>query len=1186
VYLKRLELVGFKSFAEKTRLDFEPGMTAIVGPNGCGKSNVSDAIRWVIGEQSAKALRGSRMEDCIFNGTDSRKPLGMAEVSLTLADCDSVLEAEYNEVTITRRVFRSGEGQYFLNKTPCRLKDIQRLFMDTGIGTTSYSLMEQGRIDRILSARPEDRRQIFEEASGITKFKADKKEAIRKLEHTEANLLRLSDVIREVKRQIGSLQRQAGKARRYKQFKEEHRKLDVYATRERLRSSDTAIRELQERITALNAAIEQNRGQVEREANANTELRARLRTIEHDMGACIEASVQARSKLDHTRELIQLNHQRIAEYKSWSERDTREIDATTRQLEEGRRHLDALTAQRETLDREQAAADEQFQSSRARFESHRREMDAVRSQIHRLREESVELESRTSHLRNRLVEIESHERSDLIRRERLAAEKKQLASVASDLETRHTGMMDFLAKAREEVAACESTCTAIREQRAALLTEQQALHDRIGLLQSRIAGHEARLELLRDSEEMGEDFPAGARLVLDENNPLALDAECVLGALATHVRAQPAYTVALEAALRFWIDAIVVDRPETAAGILGALAEKQAGAIRLLCKDLSVPQPTSPVNGERLVDHVTCTETLRPLVEQLIGTVYLADSLNDLCAEPQPGISRVTRDGIMLRADGSMERWVSEAAGNPLARQHRISQASDELHTLTTDLADGKSALASLRNTIETQEAELQQAQSALDQARRSVAQKEGESQVVGKEAREARERLETVTFELEAITSQGQSSDAEKEAINKQLTDIREQRERMTRDISDCGTSLQQHESRHSELQADVTERQINASMLKQKVEHIQTQHHAADRRVTELSASVEDRSLGIRSYEARIAELDAQVQEAESHLNSLEEAVDRTEHEAAHLRGAQDRVNAELEEAEAVLNEKREQLEQQRQEKSELDLKVNQRQMQRQNQIERLMSEYSLTEEQVFAEPAPEWGETTPPSLDIIETRIAELRTKMEAMGPVNLIAIEEYKELEERFAFLTAQEDDLVKAKQQLMEMIRKINRTTSELFRDTFDQVNTNFQAMFEKLFRGGSAKLVLINEEDVLECGIEIIARPPGKRLQNISLLSGGERTLTAVALLFAIYMIKPSPFCVLDELDAALDDSNIGRFVEVLQGFIAQSQFLLITHNHHTIAAASVLYGVTMQEKGISRIVSMKFKEAAAAAGD
>lgn len=1180
MYLKALEVIGFKSFANKTKLHFEPGMTCIVGPNGCGKSNVSDAIRWVLGEQSAKALRGGKMEDVIFNGTETQKALGMAEASVTFANCEGTLKTEYHEVTITRRVFRSGEGQYFINKTPCRLKDVQRLFMDTGIGTTSYSFMEQGRIDRVLSSRPEDRRTIFEEASGITKFKSDKKEAIRKLEQTEANLLRLSDVIREVKRQIGSLQRQAGKARRYKSLKDELRKLDIFATRERLRTSDSNIHDLESKMSKMNGEILAASRELEELEHKNAEMRDRLLHIEQEIGEKREHRVEAQNRLDHTHELIKVSRQRIDEYKGYSDRDTRQVEEINSKLAESREALSESTTAIQEAKTEKASAGEKLKVCNDTFEKHKQQLDSTRENIQKLRDESIQLESTTSRLRNHLIEIESKERSTMLQRERLSAEKAQLNRVSSDFDGRKTETDKHLKKMLEEVSKYESALAELETQKSETAKRISELQHICSGLQSEIAATKAQLEIIAESNEANDDLPAGARLLLDETNPAGIDTGKILGSLASHLDVEQEYETALEASLRPWLDAIVISDSASAIDILKKLESEMKGSARLLSLE-EVPFPASGANEKPealLVNHVKCSDTASPVIKRLIGNVIVVESL-DAVPSPVPQNSvYVTRSGALIRGDGLAEFWMPDAnTSNPLSRKHNAAETLEKQKRLTSNIEEQKKLLDEMNRQAVRLDASIVDARKILDNSRRTAAQKEGELQMVVREAEEARKRMDTVSFELENLACQGQSGDEEKKKLAREIDDTTKQRERISADIDSQTRELRKLEDRNYELQKDVSDHHVLFSSATQKLETRQAQLNSITLRIKELEQALEGRSAGIDSYTNRIKDLAGQVKNAESQLSALQEAVNANALETETLHKARTEQIEILKETEALLASKRDGLELLREKKSELDIRCTETKMRYQNQIERITSEYSVTLEQVMEEPDPEW-ENQPLSLETIETNVAELRTKLEAMGPVNLVAIEEYNELEERYAFLVEQEQDLINSKQQLMDMIRKINRTTSEMFRTTFEQINQNFLEMYKKLFDGGSAKLVLVNEEDVLDCGIEIIARPPGKKLQNVSLLSGGERTLTAVALLFAIYMIKPSPFCLLDELDAALDDSNIGRFAKVLQDFLAQSQFLIITHNQHTISAASVIYGVTMPTRGISEIVSMKFR--------
>ncbi|MDI6774240.1 MAG: chromosome segregation protein SMC [Verrucomicrobiota bacterium] len=1176
--LKSLEIIGFKSFADKTRLDFLPGMTAIVGPNGCGKSNISDAVRWVIGEQSAKVLRGARMEDCIFNGTDDRKPLGMAEVSLTLGDCEAALGTEFHEVTITRRVFRTGEGQYFMNKTPCRLKDIQRAFMDTGIGASSYSLMEQGKIDQILSSRPEDRREIFEEASGITRFKADKKEAIQKLEHTDANLLRLADVIREVKRQIGSLQRQAGKARRYKEYRDQLRRLDVFATRKRLQAFDDDLRRLTEETASLDAQVRSAADHVAGLEDQAATAREALLRAEHEISGAAESGARAESKLEHSRELIRVNTERIAEYRRFSERDAREIAESRQQIEKKRTELADVAARLETTRADHATARERLHAADHAFQEHDQKTAAARAALQRAREEAIEVESALSRLQNQLVELDSRDRSKAFQRERLAVERSQITRLVASFDKRQEEMNAALAALRLEVAGLAKTADNIRRRLVERTDRTRALQQELADIQVRRAAREAEARFFR--EDGSEARAGGARSLLESAGPDLPERDRILGEIASFLNIPAELRPAVTAALRAWLDAVLIRDSAAARRVLRRIEARRPGAVRLLALDAPAPAPPAlPANVGRLLDRLTIPADVRPAFERLLGHVVLAESLDAIPSPVPPGLAYVTPAGSLVHADGAFEFWMPEpGVGDLLSRRQRLADAEVEVAGLLQDVQARHAEMRGLSADTAAAEQALEQARLAADQAGNGLAHKEGEAQVIAREATEARRRLETVTWELESLNDQAQSGSSERDKLVAQKNEIAGRRDRLSAKLAESAGALQDLEQRHGVPQAEATESRVRFTQAAHQVERLQNERNYAQARIEELETSIGGRAANLQSYETSIAEMRKSIQTAQDQMGSLEEEVRRRHAGVQHLRQACERQSADLKVVEGALSQARAALDAGRKTRSDLDLQMTENKMRRQNQSDRLTSEYGDSLDKLMAEPAPEFPAGELPS-EALETSIAELRTKIEAMGAVNLVAIEELRELEERHTFLTGQEGDLVNARQQLMNMIRQINRTTSEMFRTTFDRINENFQNMFKKLFNGGTAKLVLVNEEDVLECGIEIIARPPGKRLQNVSLLSGGERTLTAVALLFGIYMTKPSPFCVLDELDAALDESNINRFVNALRESLRESQFIVITHNRQTIEAAGALYGVTMPEKGVSTIMSMKFKD-------
>ncbi|MCO5044606.1 MAG: chromosome segregation protein SMC [Kiritimatiellae bacterium] len=1179
MYLKTLEIIGFKSFAEKTRLEFEPGMTAIVGPNGCGKSNVSDAVRWVLGEQSAKALRGAKMEDVIFNGTDSHKPLGMAEVSLTLAECEAALGTEFNEVTITRRVFRSGEGQYFINKAPCRLKDVQRLFMDTGIGTNSYSLMEQGKIDRILSSHPEDRRAVFEEASGITKFKADKREALRKLDQTEANLLRLDDIIREVKRQIISLQRQAGKARRFQELQVQLRGLDLFATRERLQAMDEQIQAIEARLTSISEQDDAARADIEQVEAETAQLRQTLDALESTIADAMEAAMTSRTELDRVREAIRHSEERRVELQQLSERDSR--DAEEAQLRRTQ-HEQTLSEQRERFTRAQSerdTAERELSEHAQQLNTAERRVEELSRLLHNLRREQVDLDSRSAHLQNQLTQLDAEERSGIIRRERLAAEHAETARALEAFEGRKQTMTARLEELRDNVESAQRHVANLETETRDKATAASTLQKTVSALRSQLAARQAQIELLEASGQQHEGFALGARQLLNAKDSIQVDRSKVLGPLAEMIQIDGHWQHALEAALRPWLDAVVVDGDSAALQILRAMEDQSGGAVRLLSTSARPAFPP-PSGVTRLLDLVRAPDTIRPALECILGHVCTANSAAEI-PDPRPaGLAWVTPSGLLISPNGMAELWRREEAGsNPLTRQQLLNGWRKELEKLQADLRNHESTLAGIAGEEQSLTDAMRSARQALDENRRQLNTAEGENRFLEQETKQARERAETVAWELQNIETQHKSSDEKRATIQQSAETVRARQAAIRDDVSGKTEELHTAEQARNQVASEATERRVRFSEAKQIVQSLSDSTSQLASRVQELSALINERSQGISSYQNRLAEITRARTEAEQRVAPLESDYARHTEALEQHKIKRDETSRALAQFDATTREKRSRLDGIRQQKSSLDIELAQHRVRRQNQIERVTGDYRITLDEIATTPEPEWENGVRPEREALDTQIAELRAKLEAMGPVNLVAIDEHRELEERFQFLTQQQTDLTNSKEQLLEMIRQINKTTTEMFAETFEKVNANFQTMFTQLFGGGSAKLVLVDDGDVLESGIEIIARPPGKKLQTVSLLSGGERTMTAVALLFSLYLVKPSPFCLLDELDAALDESNINRFVKTVQGFLEKSQFVVITHNRQTIAAAQMLYGVTMEKQGVSKIVSVKFSE-------
>ncbi len=1092
MYLKQLDIIGFKSFADRTRLTFEPGMIAIVGPNGCGKSNVSDAIRWVLGEQRPTAIRCSKLVDVVFNGTDTRKPLGMAEVSIQFADCEKELGTEYHEVTVTRRVYRSGEGEYFINKVKCGLKDIKRLFMGTGIGTSSYSVMAQGQIDAILSSKPEDRRGVFEEAAGITKFKADRKEAMRKIEQTNQNLQREADILREMKRQIGSLQRQVGKAKRYKELRDELRGLDIYVSKGKIQAFNMALEMNAKNQRDTEQAIADAAAAVNAAESAAQQIHADMHALEERLAALQAQAAGAEGAYTRAREVIAVNEQRIAEYKAWSDRDGREIRQTRQQLDEIGMQTESLAQKTALLEDGYEAAKVALEDAETAFRDSSARIDELRRALQEGRSDSVACDRHATEVRDEIARLETQARETLMKRERLASEVEQLEASSAAAAQTLAEVQARLDAARAAEDESEARARTAEESLESLRAEIAEARDHLGEMQTAAAAKEAQLEMLKDE--------SAAKTVLEN----------VLQDVSGDVR----------------IAAIETGR-----------------------------EGVTIAEGDRLVDHLVLTDSDREAADRLLGDVVLAD-----------GKDGVWSPSTSIAPSSGHKSPITEAEETLAELRERIAHAHETLSTgaeRTAILADESKAAAA-----------------ALSNARRAAAQAEGEHAGVARDSEALKTRLERARAELDALKAANAGGDARRAELAADLEETLAKRDALMDGIARQQDDLQACETAHGEESRRLTEKRIAAAQMENELQLTAQQSADAVKRRDELLKMIEGREAGIRGYEDSIQRLRDETAELMGSLDDLKERAVEIHGQVEEAKIERGQLQEKLSVSEGGVGAKRAELDKAREFKGRLEVAATEATMRRQNIYDHLNAEYGLDATAVLREPDPDWKGGEPPPNDVLEEKVNSLNAQIVALGPVNMVAIEEYQELEERYTREKAQEADLLAAKEQILELITNLNDKSGEMFRSTFEQANANFQTMFTKLFNGGEARLVLLeNAEDPLECGIDIIARPPGKRPQSVTLLSGGERTMTAVALLFAIFMIKPAPFCMLDELDAALDDANIGRFVDALKEFLDRSQFLIITHNQHTIAGSDLVYGVSQQEKGISRIISMRLTD-------
>ncbi len=1211
MYLKNLTVLGFKSFADKTSLNFQPGVTAIVGPNGCGKSNVSDAIRWVLGEQSAKALRGGEMADVIFNGTDGRKAMGMAEVSLTLGDVDTEqlkaagITVDFNEVTVTRRVFRDGGSEYFLNKTSCRLRDIQQLFMGTGMGKSSYSIMAQGNITQILSSRPEDRRLVFEEAAGITKFKGQKKEALRKLESTEQNLLRVQDLIKEVKRQIGSLQRQAGKARRYKAIAADLQHLETQLARHQFDILQGEITDRQSQAERTSKEMEICQESVVRVEDEILQLRARLSELDQEISLDQQHGLELKAESDRHASRIEFNGQRLQELERQNEQALHDITQSEERRSIAEHELVAVSERLEVSQASLAQLRVALEEKRTALSAVEREVSMKQEALRMAQSAAFASAQGLGRARNELNQLDLQKQGNIVRLEKLNAEQVGLSEERERLEVR---LAEFSLAVETEKLQVQTSRGTLEERQLRLRSIQGEINAAQQALDSVVrqqAEKRSRLNVLEQLDTQHEGFGAGALAALKQSQD-------VLGSLADKLRVPGEHVTAVEAALGHHLQLVLTQQPESATQILSDLSANKKGRASIAALGLRTPSgeptpgaaaPASPY-GPTALSVIECDPSVRPLIEALLGgTVIVADLAAATAAFRETGGQSdfVTQGGDLLTRNGIFTGGSANQSGKApasiLGRKNQIAELQGEIATLNEQVNDASRAKAALHAEQTELQASLEQARTELRQHEVAIATRQGEFNALQNSRRSLGAKFDTVVHELRDLTAHEQAGLAKRDQLVAQVVDLEGREQAATEQVSQLTGDMEEkrqlrdaaNQTLNDAKVALATEEQLCASHARQKT--------PLEQRIRELTALVERLQGELGAFAGRKAQFDQDIAESRRQIERLQGERQTVAEQIAGRVGQKAAQEAEVGARDEQLRQQRARLSGHQTRRGQLEVELAQKTMAVENLRERIQTRYQVGIDDIRGEglriTLADEGQAKVETIsldelqaaglstdwDAVGQQVAVLQKKVEEIGPVNLVAIEEYEETEQRFNFLDTQHNDLVQAKQQLVEVITKINDETKTMFVETFEKIRDNFRVMFTEMFGGGKADLELVEGDDVLEAGINIMARPPGKQLQSITLLSGGEQTMTAVALLFSIYLVKPSPFCVLDELDAPLDESNINRFIKVLQRFIEQSQFVIITHNKRTIAMAGVLYGVTMQEQGVSRIVSVKFNK-------
>jgi chromosome segregation protein len=1162
MYLKKLKLNGFKSFADRTELSILPGVTSIVGPNGCGKTNIVDAISWVLGEQRVRLLRGTRMEDVIFNGTASRPPIGLAEVSLTFDNADGKLPVEFSEVAIARRLYRSGESEYLINGRACRLRDVQDLFLGTGLGSRSYSLIEQGRIDQILRSPPEERRMLLEEAAGISKYRAKKEEALRKLESTQNNLMRVDDIIREVKRQLSQAERQARHAEAYRVCRDRLREVEIRLGRIRLdgyraRIAEAAAEkgEWQGKVAALEKEVQSVEGEV-------ASLRESWRSREESAGRRRGDAIRRQAELENSRRRIEMNRERIEELSRLSEQIVREKEEIERTInaERGERETeDGILNELSARGGELASRWEEREAAAAEL---RRQVEAAAQAVAAARDRSLEVSRLSARAQNEFLSLQTGGKELLLRQRKLEVELEKLTAEEGELRNE---LHALTASGDELESSLRGAGREAEEKKAASTRREEALAlirseaESIGLA---VREKEGRREALSARSREEAEGDAGARTLLESRR----EGDGLLGAAAEFVRIDPGYERAARAALGDVLKALVVESWSAASSLLASAHALQAGPFKLLILSslpVDASAPAAPLPAA-LGEHVRFLPPLSGREGALLRGAAVAQDLSSL-AEPPVGPA-VTPHGEGFFPPALIS-WPGEAA----AGAAEVAKLSSEIDALKRRADELQSSISAEAEALQAEKEVVEAALLLSHQAEVKSALQKGEIERWSKNLERTILTRESTAAELASLRAEGEAlvnRSRECEVRAAQSADReREQAAALAAAQSALDALLPQVKAVEAEtvdlkiaLAASREKKDASAARLRRLSEDIAA-------RTTLLSVRDGQREEGAARSRALLAEneeLNRSGEEIRRLVAEGEQELKAEEEAASAARLAHEKKEKEYRDLRPRFQEIQTKLSGQETRLAELKLKEM-------SEIEKIREKYSLELDTVApsAEPVEE---------DVIALEAETLKKKMEGMTDVNLGALQEKESYESRYKHLTEQKTDLEGARADIEEAIKTINLTARERLRETYDKVRENFRTLFSELFQGGQADLILQDSADILDAGLDIVAQPPGKRLTHLTLLSGGERAMTTIALIFALFMVQPSPFYILDEIDAPLDEANIGRFVILLKHLVKTSQFLIITHNKRTIREADILYGITMEESGVSKVVSVKLK--------
>ncbi len=1175
MYFKRLEMHGFKSFAEPVIIDFHEGITCIVGPNGSGKSNISDAVRWVLGEQSPKALRGGKMEEVIFNGTESRRPRGMAEVTLVIDNSTGILDIEYKEVAITRRMFRSGESEYLINDNPCRLKDIRELIMDTGIGVDGYSIIGQGKISDIVSNKPESRREIFEEAAGIVAYKTRKQETERKLIGTKNNLERIDDIVGEIEGRIGGLKEDSIKAKRYLELKEHYKDLEINIILRNIESTLHKNEEYSGDISELGNKLDSINRQRKQADESFQELQKRNGVLEELSSDLNRKLIENKDKMNSISSESRLNHEKLLHLRKEEERLSGEVSNFAELIAAGEKELENLRTELTVIDENLADAEKRLQEKIYLYDSVTGESSKFSNIIDDNNEKIISLNSEAASKKSEVKSYKSYQYTLEDRKERLQTELEKL----QENQAKSTSELD---EKNREIERLQRLQNEIKEKRQSQLENRQKLEqeelylrrklEELKICQSRT---ETRLHTIEEMEQNFEGYNYAVKYIM------RCGISGIEGVVGEMINVPEGYETAVETALGAAMQNIVVADDDCAKKAITALKVSQSGRLTFLPVD-SINSKKAVLDGSITSDHGFCgigSELIdfepryKKIFDYLLGRVAIVKDLNSailLSKRGSNGVRFVTLDGEVINSGGAITggRYKNKSA-NLLERKNEISKLKNLLHSqeigideTSKKLNEKKDALSEMIRISKEDVERIRKCEISIARVKDGITYLENVIADIKLNAEKNEKEIIQIDRDLSEMSDvilkfdeESRAAQSEIEKIGKEMDEILQKHQKNKNAIEFANQGI-------TEARIDVNlweekRNNLNGNIEKNK-EAVESLRVRSEEQVDKLSDIREDKG----KLEQGTGGSNMQLERLKVKLLELQEDIEKVSLEKSEVGVKLGELGNEITRTDRESNLYRDQ-------KYQLEIKKAKNDTQLDNMKDKLWNEFEIS----YAQAGDLRKEEFAMSSAVKESR--EIRKELKEIGDVNVGAIEEYKQVSKRYEFLTEQREDILKAMEELEDLVNNLDKTIMRSFKENFNKVEENFENVFEELFGGGYAELRMENENNPLESGIEIVAQPPGKKLQNINLMSGGEKTMTAIALMFAVLKTKPTPFCILDEIEAALDDKNIDKFSHYLRKF-AETQFALITHQKATMEHADVLYGITMPERGISKVLSLR----------